>query len=156
MPRIKDYPLAGTLQDTDAFVIDREDVGTMYIQGLAITNSGGRCITYVVDGGGSVIPTGIVGDLYIPFNCNIYAVTLLADQVGSVVVDIWRDLLTNYPPTIADSIVALAPPTLTSADNSQDTVLTGWTRQIAANSTLRFNINSVTAITRLTIALAVI
>jgi hypothetical protein len=120
-----------------------------------MTQFGTSCITYVIDGGGSVLSTGVAGDLEIPFGCTITAATLLADQTGSVVVDIWADAYANYPPTIADSIVASAPPTISSGVKSQDTTLTGWTTSLAANSTLRFNVNSVSAITRLTVALAV-
>lgn len=32
MPVIRDYPQATSLEPTDAFVIDREGVGTMYVE----------------------------------------------------------------------------------------------------------------------------
>ena len=115
-----------------------------------------RCITYVVDGGGSVLSTGIVGDLYLPFACTIQSVTLLADQAGSVEVDIWSALLAAYPPTSGNSITSSDKPTITAATHSQDTALTGWTTDLVADSTLRFNINSISAIERLTIALEVL
>src|SRR3990167_10364308 len=51
----------------------------------------GLSITYVIDGGGSVISTGIKGDLEIPFGCTITRATLVADQTGSIVIDIWKD-----------------------------------------------------------------
>jgi hypothetical protein len=70
-------------------------------------------------------------------------------------VDIWKDTYANYPPTNADSITASAPPTIATAEKSQDTTLTGWTTSIAAGNTLRFNVDSVTTITRLTVALSV-
>jgi len=38
-------------------------------------------ITFIIDGGGSAITTGIKGALEIPFACTINRVTLLADQV---------------------------------------------------------------------------
>lgn len=114
-----------------------------------------RDITYIFDNNGSTLNTGVGGDLYIPYACTITAVTLLADQSGSVVVDIWKDTYANYPPTNADSIVAAAKPTITTALKSQDTTLTGWTTAIAAGNTLRFNVDSVTSITRLTLTLTV-
>lgn len=152
MPLIRAYPEATVLQPEDALVIDREGVGTMFIEA---DNLGGltRCITYVIDGGGSVIGTGVVGDLDIPFSCTISAVTLLADQSGSVVVDIWSAPYASYPPTISNTIVAAHPPTITSATHAQDTTLTGWTTLIPAGNTLRFNVNSVSSITRLVLAL---
>lgn len=161
MPEIRQYPEALTLLPTDAFVIDRLKVGTMYINAGAEETAalGGpltRCITYVVDGGGSVINTGVVGDLFVPFAVTIYAGTLLGDQSGSVTVDIWSAAYGAYPPTVANSITASAPLTFASATHGQNTSLTGWTTAIPAGNTLRFNVNSVTSITRLTIALTVL
>lgn len=112
-----------------------------------------RAIALTIDGGGSAITTGIKADVEIPFACTIDRVTLLADQSGSIVIDIWKDTYANYPPTDADSITASAPPTISSATKSQDATLTGWTKTIAAGSTLRFNVDSCTTITRLTLIL---
>ena len=112
-------------------------------------------ITFIIDGGGSAITTGIKGDLEIPFACTINRATALADQSGSIVVDIWKDTYANYPPIDADSITASAPVTITTATNSQDATLTGWTTTIAAGDTLRFNVDSITTVTRVTISLKV-
>ena len=46
-------------------------------------------------------------------------------------------------------------PTISSATNSQDTTLTGWTTSISAGDTLRFNINSASTVTRLNLVLTV-
>lgn len=113
-------------------------------------------ITFIIDGGGAVLSTGMKGDLKVPFACTITEATLLADQAGSVVVDIWKDTYANFPPVVGDSIVASASPTLNSAAKAQDAALTGWTTTIAAGDILRFNINSVATITRLTIVLQVL
>jgi hypothetical protein len=115
-----------------------------------------RTIGILIDGGGTAILTGVKGDLYIPFACTITAVTMLADTSGSIVVDIWKDTYANYPPTVADTITAAAKPTISSAVKSQDTTLTGWTTAIAAGSILRFNVDSVSGISRVTLALTVV
>jgi hypothetical protein len=109
----------------------------------------------VFDGGGVALTTGVKGDLYCPFACTITAVTLAADQSGSLVIDIWKDTYANFPPTNADSITAAAPPTISAAEKSQDTTLTGWTTSIAAGDMLRFNIDSATSITRVMVILTV-
>lgn len=114
-----------------------------------------RTISFVIDGGGSAITTGIKGDLEVPFACTINRVTMLADQSGSIVVDIWKDTYTNYPPTVADTITAAAKPTISTATKSQDATLTGWTTSIAAGDTLRYNVDSITTITRVVISLKV-
>lgn len=112
-------------------------------------------ITFVIDGGGSAIATGIKGDLEIPFACTIKRVTMLADASGSIVVDIWKDSYANFPPINADSITASAPPTISSALKSQDSTLTGWTKAIAAGSVLRFSVDSSATIKVCTLALYV-
>jgi hypothetical protein len=112
-------------------------------------------ISFVIDGGGSAITTGIKGDLTIPFGCSIDQWTLLADQSGSIIVDIWKDTYANYPPTVADTITGSALPTISSAVKGQSSTLTGWTATIAAGDTLRFNVNSATTVTRVTLSLRV-
>ena len=118
-------------------------------------SSGTASLTFVIDGGGSAITTGQKGHLEIPFACTIKQVTMLADQSGSIVVDIWKDTYANFPPTDADSITASAPPTISSAQKSQDSTLTGWTKSISSGAILAFNIDSCSTITRVTISLKV-
>lgn len=154
MPAIRDYPQATSLVSTDAFVIDRLTTGTMFIEALNLSSTQ-RIVTYIIDNSGTVLNTGVAGDLWIGYACAIDKVTLLADQTGSVVVDIWNASYAAYPPTVANTIVAAHPPTITAATSSQDATLTGWTTALAANSTLRFNVNSVSSITRLTVALLI-
>ncbi len=125
-----------------------------------LTPSGDRgnlevAIALVFGGKGTVIPTGIQGDLRVPFACTINSVTMLADQSGSIVVDIWKDTYANYPPVVGDSITASAKPTISAATKSEDTTLTGWTTAIAAGDTLRFNVDSASTITRVTLVLKV-
>lgn len=112
-------------------------------------------IEFVIDGGGAAITTGVKGDLEIPFACTINQATLVADQSGSIVIDIWKDTYANFPPTVADTITASAKPTLSSAAKSQDATLTGWTTSIAAGDILRFNVDSITTCTRVTLSLKV-
>lgn len=110
-------------------------------------------IQFIIDGGGSAITTGVKGYLSIPFACTITNVTMLADQSGSIVVDIWKDVYSSYPPTDVDSITASAVPTISAATKSTDSTLTGWTTSIAAGDILGFNVDSVSSISLLTISL---
>lgn len=112
-------------------------------------------LTFVIDGGGSAITTGVKGDIEVPFNCTIQQVTMLADQSGSIVVDIWKDTYANYPPTDADSITASAVPTISAATKSQDATLTGWTTSVSAGDILRYNVDSASTVTRVTVSLKV-
>lgn len=110
---------------------------------------------FVIDGSGSAIATGIKGDLSIPFACVIERARLLADQSGSIVVDVWVDTYANYPPTVADTITAAAKPTLSGATKASDITLTGWTTALAEGSTIRLNVDSVATVTRVLLELKV-
>lgn len=107
--------------------------------------------SYIIDGGGEVITTGIKGDILVPFGCEITAVGLLAMQSGNLVIDVWRDSYANFPPINADSITASAPVTLSGASKSSDTTLTGWSKTLAAGDILRFNVDSCETIQQATI-----
>ena len=112
-------------------------------------------LNFIIDGGGAAIATGVKGDLKVDFACTIVGAWLLADQSGSMVVDIWKDTYANFPPTDADSITASAPLTISAATKAEDTSLTGWTTSLSAGDILRFNVDSCSSITRATLVLRV-
>ena len=108
-----------------------------------------------IDGAGSAITTGSAGFLRIPYDCTISAVDVVADQSGSIVVDVWKDSYANFPPTDADSITASAPPTLSASQKSTDATLTGWTTSLTKGDYLAFNVDSASTITKATVTLVV-
>src|SRR5690606_9777362 len=71
-----------------------------------------RAIVLIIDGGGSAITTGVKADIPIEFDATITGWTLVADQAGTIQIDLWKDTLANFPPTDADSITGAAPPAL--------------------------------------------
>ena len=145
------------LADTDIPNLDTSKIttGTFVIARLPadIKTAG---IIFVIDGVGSAITIGEKGHLEIPFNCTIQQATLAADQSGSIVVDIWKDTYANFPPTNTDSITNTTPPTITTAQKSQDSILTNWTTTINTGDILAYNVTSCTNITRVTLSLQVI
>jgi len=123
--------------------------------GVISTDSCVASAQFQRDNGGAALTTGIQGDILIPFAGTITGATLLADVSGSMIVDLWKAPYASFPPTVANTIVSLTPPTLATANKYQDTTLTGWTTAIAANDVIRVNINSVTTISRFVIALSI-
>ncbi len=110
----------------------------------------------VIDGGGSVITTGVKFDLGVPYNADIKSWDILADQTGCIVVDIWQDTYANFPPTGADSITTGEKPTLSAASKNQDTSLNsgfGWA--VTQGRILRFNVDSAATVTRVSLCLHV-
>ena len=113
-------------------------------------------LQFLIDGGGATITTGVKGYIEVPWGCTIVGVRALADQSGSIVVDVWKDTYANYPPVDADSITASAPVTISSATKSQDTTLTGWTTALSEGDVLGFNVDSVTTCQRVTVVIDVV
>ena len=108
-------------------------------------------LQFSINEGGTVITTGIKTDLVVLAKVNITTVTLLGDQSGSIVLDLWKNTYANFPPTVANTITAAAKPTITAATKSQDATLTGWTTAWAKGDIIRPNVDSVATITRLTV-----
>lgn len=117
-------------------------------------------VHFIIDGGGSVIATGLRVGLHFDFACTIQQVVLLADQTGSAVVDIWKTSYTNYAPgthpVVGDSITSSTPPTISSGTKSKDSTLTSWTTAISTDDILAFNVNSCTSIQRLVVEIKVL
>jgi len=112
-------------------------------------------IVFIIDGGGSEIATGQHGHVEIPFKCEIVKATLLADQTGSIKIDIWKDSYANFPPDNTDSICGGNEPEISSGVKDQDATLTDWTKAIAAGDILAFNVDSVTDIERVSVILQI-
>jgi hypothetical protein len=111
---------------------------------------------FVIDNAGVAITTGVKIDYPVPYNCKVTAWELVADVSGSIVVDIWQDTYAAFPPTVADTITGAEKPTLSAVQKKQDTSLAagvGW--PLTKGRWLRFNVDSATTVTRVTIKLTV-
>jgi len=106
-------------------------------------------IEFTFQNSGAVLNTGVQDAGYT--ECEIDAIVesvycyggQLDGSAGSIVVDIWSDTFSNYPPTVADTICAAAKPTITAAVKSADTTLTGWTKELSRGDGILPNIDSV-------------
>lgn len=111
------------------------------------------------DGTGVALTSGLKGYLEVPFACTIVEATMLGDQSGSVIADIFKCSYANFlpgtHPIAADKITSSTPPTIASGVKAQDATLTSWTVAISAGDILGFNINSASTITRVTLSLKV-
>lgn len=112
-------------------------------------------INVIIDGAGAVIASGVKGDIEIPFPLVVLGWTLLADQSGSIVIDLWKDTYANYPPTVADTVTGTEKPTLASTIKNQDLTLTSWNRVWASGDIVRFNVDSAATILRISLSIRV-
>jgi hypothetical protein len=115
--------------------------------------SGLSAIGLVVDGGGSVPATGAKGFIQVPYGCTITGWTIIGDQTGSAVFGVSKGTYAAFP--TVSSIVASAPPTLTSAQKATSTTLTGWTTAITGGDILAFTLTSISVCTRVILELQV-
>lgn len=119
--------------------------------------NGMRQVTLVIDGGGVAITTGVKGYISLPVAGVWKKWRILsidgAITSGSIVIDIWKDSYTNYPPVVADTITASDKPTLTTATKSEGIALTGWIKTFAAGDVIGFNVDSATSVTKVSLTL---
>jgi heat shock protein HslJ len=109
------------------------------------------CVT--IDGGGSTPTTGSKAYLQIPFDGTITGWTLIADVSGSASITVKKSTFAAFPTN--SSIVASAPPALSSQQNATSTTLTGWTTAVTAGDVLEFVLASATTVKRLVLELQI-
>lgn len=113
-----------------------------------------RTLNFVIDGGGSAITTGKKGVVVVDGDYTVTGWTIIADQSGSIVVDVNRATYTNFPTTA--SIAGSELPTLSSAQKNEDLTLSTWTTTLSARDVLEFEVDSATTVTRVTVALRLV
>ncbi len=111
-----------------------------------------RTLLAVIGASGTVISTGIAGDATVHYDCTIVGWRLVAVQTGDIEVDVWKTDYAGFPPTVTDTITASEIPSIT-ADDKNEGVCVGWTVEVQAGDTFRFNVDSVTDIEQVTLAL---
>ncbi len=116
------------------------------------TNLRHTSIGATFNGGGSAIAANSKQWVYVPYGTTVQSATIACDVSGSIVFDVQMDTYANFS-TAMTSIVASAPPTVTSAQKSQDLTLTGWTVAIPAGDYILFKVTSATTVTNCNIVL---
>jgi hypothetical protein len=130
---------------------DSEVTGSLTVTGNAnITNlkgnAGSGSFGITIDGGGSGFTTGLKGFTRIPYTGSITGWTMISDQSGSCVIDVWK--ANNAIPTVANSIAGTEKPTLTNQQLVSDTNLTTWTSSLSVGDIVAFNVDSISTVTR--------
>lgn len=139
---------------SDGLMYSKDDGGVE----TALGGGGGssvRTVSVQFGGPGGSISASDTVWVRVPYTGTITKVSLLADATGSIVIDVWKDTYANYPPTVADTIAAAAKPTLSSANKSEDSTLTGWTTAVTAGDVLKFNVDSVSGLTQVSLLLEI-
>jgi hypothetical protein len=101
------------------------------------------------------ITAGDFRDIQVPFACEVLGWTVLGNATGSIVIDVWRDTVANFPPTVGDSIAGTGKPTITSATNATGNVSLWGSTALVKDDILRFYVDSVSTFTQVTVSLTV-
>ena len=109
---------------------------------------------FMFDGVGIVLTPGLTVDLLVPFDATITSWAILGDQTGSIEFSITKTTYSSFP--TASSIVASAPPVITTAQKATSSTLTGWTTEISAGDILSVSISSVTNFIRASLFLGLL
>ena len=108
-------------------------------------------VEFIIDGGGVAITTGAKGSLRVPWNSVVTGWSVIADQSGSIAVDILR--ANDAVPTVS-MIGAGNKPSLSAAQFAGDVAPSGWTSTtIVGDDWLTFSVTSVATVTRVTVDL---
>ena len=106
---------------------------------------------------GAAVRPGLKGYQTVPFDCSIIGAIIIADQSGSIVIDICRSTLTNFPPKPNDTLTPLASyrPSLVNQQANADFALFGWKTALIKGDVLAFNVMSAAMLTAVTLTLLV-
>ncbi len=124
--------------------------------GVALANTADltRTINYVVDNGSRPMTIGNKGYLTIDVTGNIQSFVLLADNIGTLELDIRKCNFDDFP--AGTSICGNSRPELNNEVKKSDITLTGWTKQLNAGDILQYEvINVSTTLKKFAIALKV-
>lgn len=103
---------------------------------------------------GGTPATGFLVKKYIPYGMTITGWEAVSNVgSGSIQIDIKKSTYAGYPTT--SSIVASAPPVITTAQKATSNTLTGWTTSLNEGDWVEFYITSITSFTELTFILKV-
>jgi len=133
--------------DADLVVVRNEVITIIEEMGVQAGS-----MNYVIDGGGAAISIGVKGVIEWGFNAEILGWTILADVVGDIVVDVWRDSYGNFEPTVGDTIAGTEKPTLSAAKKNQNLTLASFNKTVTQGDIWAFNVDSVADVTKVTLA----
>lgn len=139
--------ITGTADQID--VADGDGVSGNPTISLA-TNARNRQFGITVDGGGSVITTGLKGYIRVPYSMTITGWEVVASDglAGAIRFDVWKNTYGNIPLSVADTITAFDKPLISATGYQGSGVAAGWDTAVAAGDYIGFNVDSVATLTR--------
>ena len=143
--------------DGDDEVIVVEDTITEILESQTVTNDRTLLSELIVTmrGFGSPLVVNSKTYLRIPYNCQLLGWDIIADQTGSLVIEVWKGTFDELPDSEDDSITGENDPTITNNIKATDDVLEDWSKILAEGDYLCFNIKSAASITAAVLTLKI-
>jgi hypothetical protein len=108
-------------------------------------------LPFIITGGGVAVTTGAKGFIPVPWAATITGWSIIADQSGSITIDILRN---NNAIPVASIVGGGTKPTLAAAQFAGNTVPVGWTSTaLVAQDYLGFTVSTVATVTQVTLTL---
>lgn len=111
-------------------------------------------IAYTMDGLGSVVATGIKGQVNIPMLCVITGWVLTADQSGAATVGVNACPFASFPSGLAN-ICGTDFPRLTSQQANENLAVSLWSPTLSAGTQVQFSVSAASTVTRLNLGIIV-
>lgn len=112
-------------------------------------------ISFALDALGSVIATGVAGNLPIGYPVNVRGWSLIGDGIGSIVVDLWKGTISSPPTSGAASITGSQTPILTAQRAAESDDVSDWDIALAKSDVLAVNVVSCSGLTKATLTITV-
>lgn len=125
---------------------------------LGVVQATYRTMSFGFGDGVNAIAANTTDWAEVPVDGALTWITILGDQSGSCVIDLWLDSYANFPPTVGDTMVGGGgtKPTVSAATKGQVTSFTGWaTTSVTRGSILKLNLDSCSGFTKLRIFIAI-
>lgn len=130
--------------------------GATSITATVAANTRIASVGFTTDGAGSVLTTGLIGYVTVPYAGTITAWSITADGTSpTCTIDVWRVGTGTALPAVGNTIMGTKP-ALSTANAIRSTTMTGWNpTAVTANDILGFNLDAVTVATKITFQLEI-
>lgn len=112
-------------------------------------------IRFTIDGGDSVLATGIQERRWVPYAADVIGWRIIADETGSIQFDLTQLAFTDHPGAGTTIVSNSAFPALVSAAKNSGVVSAGTWASLTLDNYVQVSITSVTSIKRVTLELKI-
>lgn len=121
------------------------------LQAYGLVNTGldrYKNVSLTVNAGSSTVTSGVKGIITVPFNGQVLGWSVITNQSGSIVFDIYKDSFTNftYPGSAINTITGTNKPQLSGSYKNESFNVTSWNTTLNKYDVLTVNVDSVSGI----------